>query len=125
MLNVAVARAVDSFDNAKTELSTICDDTLREKLKEPTLQLHAKFEAPALAADGVRMSELAVISLYCRHHNITAEKSSLVPRSPFPVSGGRENLTSDDPSGVACLTSTRRPGVWGASPALLSLCGGG
>ena len=48
MLNMAVTRVVDSFDDAKIELSTICDDTLREKLKEPTLQLHAKFEAPTL-----------------------------------------------------------------------------
>jgi hypothetical protein len=91
MLNVAVARVVGSSDNAKTELSTICDDKLREKLKEPTLQLHAKFEAPAPAADGVRMSELAVISLYCRHHNITAEKSSHVPRPPFMVGASRIN----------------------------------
>ena len=39
VLNGAVTRVVDSFDNAKIELSTICDVTLREELKEPTLQL--------------------------------------------------------------------------------------
>ena len=80
MLNVAVTRVVDSFDDAKIELSTICDDTLRGKPKESTLQLHAKFEAPALTADEVRMSQLAEIGLDCRHHDITAEKSSHVPR---------------------------------------------
>ncbi len=96
VLNVAVStRVVDSFDDAKIELSTICDDTLRGKPKESTLQLHAKFEAPTPAADGVRMCQLAVISLYCRHHNITAEKSSPVPKHPFPASGGHGNLTSD------------------------------
>ena len=100
MPNVAVTRVVDSFDDVKIELSTICDVTLREKLKEPTLQLHAKFEAPALTANEVRMSELAEIGLYCRHHDVTAEKWRHIPKPPFPVSGGNENLTSDDPSGV-------------------------
>ena len=88
MRNVAVTRVVDSFDDAKIELSTICDVTLREKLKEPTLQLHAKFEAPTLTANEVRMSQLAEIGLYCRHHDVTAEKSSPVPKPPFPISGG-------------------------------------
>ena len=76
MPNVVVTHVVDSFDNAKIDLSTICDITLREKLKEPTLQLHAKSEAPILTADEVRMSQLAEISPYCRHHDITAEKWS-------------------------------------------------
>ena len=95
-----VARVEYSFDDAKTELSTICDVTLREKFKEPTRQLHAKFEAPALAADEVHMSQLAEISLYCQHHDVTAEKWSHIPKPPFQASGGNENLTSDDPSGV-------------------------
>ena len=95
-----VARVEYSFDDAKIELSTICDVTLREKFKEPTLQLHAKFEAPAPTADEVHMSQLAEISLYCQHHDVTAEKWSHIPKPPFQASGGNENLTSDDPSGV-------------------------
>jgi hypothetical protein len=53
-----VTRVVDSFGDAKIELSTICDATLREKFKEPTLQLHAKFEAPTPTADEVHMNQL-------------------------------------------------------------------
>jgi len=95
-----VTRVHDSFDKAKIELSAIQDVKLRRKFNEPTLQLHAKFEAPTLTADEVHMSQLAEISLYCQHHYITAEKWSHIPKPPFQTSGGNENLTSDDPSGV-------------------------
>jgi len=79
----AKTRVDDSFSDAKIELNTICDATLREKIKEPTLQIHAKFEAPTLAADEVRMSGLAETSLYCQHHDITAEKwSQIYPNLP-------------------------------------------
>jgi hypothetical protein len=46
------------------------------------------------------MSQLAEISLYCRQHDITAEKWSRIPKSPFQASCGNESLTSADPSGI-------------------------
>ena len=100
MLNMALTRVDDSSGDTKIELSKICDVTLHSKFKDPTLQLYAKFEAPTPTADEVHMSQLAEISLYCQHHDVTAEKWSHIPKPPFQASGGNENLTSDDPSGV-------------------------
>ena len=100
MPSMTLTRVTDSSGDTEIELSKICDVTLRSKFKDSTLQLYAKFEVPTLAAEEVHATPLVEKSLYCQHRNSPVDYWRLPPKAAFQTSGGHENLTSDDPSGV-------------------------